>query len=101
MNNVQMGDDEMPSRGKKVSSVQHERQKLFWRHISGSSNIKLQHPCPMVKRMRFGVYVKSKSSMHTEGIWIPGCTGASLTHPWIGPRPLVGHAAVCASASYT
>ena len=39
----------MPSRGKKVSSVQHERQKLFWRHISGSSNIKLQHPWPRIK----------------------------------------------------
>ena len=40
VNNVQMGDDEMPSRGKKVSIVQHEHQKLFWRHISGSNNIK-------------------------------------------------------------
>ena len=44
VNNEQMGDDEMLSRGKKVSSVQHERQKLIWRHISGSSSIKLQHP---------------------------------------------------------
>ena len=42
VNNVQMGDDEVPSRGKKVSSVQHERQKLYWRYIPGSSNIKLQ-----------------------------------------------------------
>ena len=41
---------------------------------------------PMVKRMRFAVYVKSKSSMHTAGHLDPtGCTGASLTHPWIGP----------------
>ena len=54
----------------------------------------------MVKRMRFAVYVKSKFSTQ-QGIWIPGCAGASLTHPWIGPRPLVGHAAVCASTSYT
>ena len=45
VNNVQMGDDEMPSKGKKVSSVQHKRQKLFWCHICSSSNIKLQHPC--------------------------------------------------------
>ena len=27
--------------------------------------------------------------------------GASLTHPWIGPRPLVGHAAVCVLTLYT
>ena len=43
---------------------------------------------------------KSKSSTQ-QGIWIPGYTGDSLTHPWIGPRPLVGHGAVCASTSYT
>ena len=50
---------------------------------------------PMVKRVRFAVYVKSKSSMHTAGHLDPRLHGASLTHPWIGLRPLMGHACVC------
>ena len=41
MNNVQMeflqGERKSPS----LNCVQHERQKLFWRHIPGSSKINL------------------------------------------------------------